>query len=591
MGPLLLKYNEKKNMKETLEDPNYGRGFQQQSGESTNSSFDDHVDSSRNRMDEERIVRRIAHLLTQLSIDDPGTLCEKNGSEDGSIRTRRRRRELISSSPGTSAGNRRRSTTPEREVPLLLEQSLENAPLQPLIIGIITPDCPAPDLIEISQNEGFDDEYPQQYGGNETEAFVAEKKQQIRSRSLSLSLANQKLAAALFSHPQPLRYYCAEVYQMAKEQSFNIINAADKDEDADGVLLHNNYYDESMSFATKIPRHIVCENRLVWVTLDTWSTAQEITLDVSFATVSITGMALDASVHIVMNVWDGITRFNPLVFVRRPFNMMGMTTEVVVSGFQSVATGVGSASSIALNRLSVKNPPSSTGLGSPTKAKKLINQKFLQKLNNLNSAASVVCYTEFEDNNGGLSKQAKNRVQRMMHYDVSLRPFVATIKLQDSFKKESPRNELFYHGGNDDGSGDDNDADSDSSSPFEGPFMCTPQSFPPTPASRAHVLKRGSRFADDVVFLARDQLRVHDGLESSNERTREMAQALTQGKRLAVFDADDASAGIDLSCGQHGKLISYFYCCERAKIGGRLVMIPVVVILNQLMMLLPFFLL
>ena len=84
--------------------------------------------------------------------------------------------------------------------------------------------------------------------------------------------------------------------------------------------------------------------------------------------------------------------------------------------------------------------------------------------------------------------------------------------------------------------------------------MCTPQSFPPTPTSRAHVLKTGNRFADDVVFLARDQLRVHDGLESSNERTREMAQALTRGKRLAVFDADDASVGIDLSCGQHGKL-------------------------------------
>ncbi|KAL3921796.1 MAG: hypothetical protein SGILL_002556, partial [Bacillariaceae sp.] len=102
----------------------------------------------------------------------------------------------------------------------------------------------------------------------------------------------------------------------------------------------------------------------------------------------------------------------------------------------------------------------------------------------------------------------------------------------------------------------------------ESPFMCTPQSFPPTPASRRMVLARGTRFSDDVIFLARDQLRVHDGLQSSNERTKEMAVALRGGKRLAVFDADDASAGIDLTCGQHvaTKVGNLLYCSTRSMI-------------------------
>jgi len=149
----------------------------------------------------------------------------------------------------------------------------------------------------------------------------------------------------------------------------------------------------------------------------------------------------------------------------------------------------------------------------------------------------------------------------MMHYDVSLRPFVATVKLQESFKRD-----LSTVDGSE---GNNAEATSESSSPMDSsPFMCTPQSFPPTPASRRMVLARGTRFADDVVFLARDQLRVHDGLQSTNERTKEMAQALTHGKRLAVFDADDASAGIDLTCGQHvaTKVGNLLYCSTRSMV-------------------------
>lgn len=51
------------------------------------------------------------------------------------------------------------------------------------------------------------------------------------------------------------------------------------------------------------------------------------------------------------------------------------------------------------------------------------------------------------------------------------------------------------------------------------PFMCTPQSFPPTPISRANVMARTSQFADDILFLARDQLRLGENLKPGVDET------------------------------------------------------------------------
>ena len=49
--------------------------------------------------------------------------------------------------------------------------------------------------------------------------------------------------------------------------------------------------------------------------------------------------------------------------------------------------------------------------------------------------------------------------------------------------------------------------------------MCTPQSFPPTPVSRANVLARSSKFSDDLLFLARDQLRLGENLKPGVDET------------------------------------------------------------------------
>ena len=216
--------------------------------------------------------------------------------------------------------------------------------------------------------------------------------------------------------------------------------------------------------------------------------------------------------------------------------------------------------------------------------------QMFRKLSKIDSPARVISYVERQDE--VLTQHAKKRVQRMMHYPVSLRPFHATIKLPPKASKNIGKNgntdnitkstvsfdnidhfpmsgsgngasKRDFHTKNDTGSVcSDSDEDSDS------PFMCTPKSFPPTPTSRSHVLARGTRFTEDVVYLARDQLRLEDGLESENEQTRVMAKALKDGRTYAVFNAADVGNGINLTCGYHcaSKVGNDIYCSVRGMI-------------------------
>jgi hypothetical protein len=502
------------------------------------------------------------------------------------------------------------------------------------------------------------------------------------------SWTQEILVCAIFSHPRPLSQYCLDVYEAAREvqqrqSRIESLFTGGGDRSTTDIVV----VPQSESTIEKIMRPItvVCHgffNQVLFkniplaVVLDLLEGFRELGLDSSFAVVTLSTRAmqkvLDVYIEFVFLGWDALGRaaHAPLLLMQvivshpPPFNeVVGKTTEAVVSGIQSVATGVGSASSfLKFQRLSSKAVQSSTasimsasnsGSFSATslfrrsrssaaelnkkkqqqsKSAVALNQKLLRRLSSLNSAASVISYRELDDDTAGLSKQAKTRVQRMMHYDVSLRPFVATVQVQSrpnmeleiqkqqgnrvrqsdsvlvgdstdgkgwplvssttggtisSFGDIDPSTEsqagdfplvpstlspaynsststLVTWGGNNASRGNNEENDSVSS-----PFMCTPQSFPPTPVSRRMVLARGTRFADDVVFLARDQLRVHDGLASDNERTREMAMALTQGKRLAVFDADDAiAAGIDLTCGQHvvTKVGTMLYCSTRSMV-------------------------
>lgn len=495
---------------------------------------------------------------------------------------------------------------------------------------------PTPALVSISPNppDDLDDDldmgrmYP--YGQsnkihkndrqNSSSLMLEDASESLMMDEVSVDLhrratwAQERLASAIFSHPEPVRSYCVDAYLAAKEVKMNQSNSLPDDQASPETLVEPSYDDyrkdprthhdrrrrddDRVLFVSAVIDHLL-NNVPLSVALDVLGGFREVSLDTSFAAVRITSMTIhgivDALAGVVSNVLHGITHFNPLAFVQavisRPFNAMGKTTEVVVSGIQSVATGVGSASSMAFHRLSAKTGSSSnlaqqggslfrSRLGSPK-----VNKKLIRKLSSMNAAASVIAYTEFAETTGGLSGRAKSRVRRMMHYDVSLRPFVATVKLPAANKEQehggtgmdagsgsNSNNRMTKHNSSvsiaEGGSETDEAEDTSASSSPGSPFMCTPQSFPPTPSSRRMVMARGTRFADDVIFLARDQLRVHDALDSKNERTREMALALTQGKRLAVFDADDASAGIDLTCGQHvcTKVGNMLYCSTRSMV-------------------------
>jgi hypothetical protein len=502
------------------------------------------------------------------------------------------------------------------------------------------------------------------------------------------------------------------------------------------------------------------------------ATEYNVTIALSLCHLSSSGMAaiLGAVAHLVWEIqgilWEGWSMLNPWVAV-------DITTEVLASGIQSVAEGVGStrkSASAAIqhylsrtqqsggggddhtNRMMMTDPgginagnlsvqtaagggitsaagasnsrSSSRGaaflLGIPgvvqvgqalagntgrnsnrnrnrnnnknkDPANKVLSAKLYKKLNKVDSTSKVIEYRErYED---ALSGRAKQRVQRMMHYEVSLRPFTATVVVptretllnapprlevatnhssslksrqnmfrppslgddedstkgydansvgggaadagetfsnvdfvprsreasmssiavveddrdrkpaatahspsrnnnnnnnmslvspgqvsmravtnraenEDATLHSSPEDGQAYYGQASIVSGtstqDEEDEDDDDGTPF----LCTPKSFPPTPGSRFMVMARGSRFAEDVVFFAREHLRLQDGLESSNDRTRSMALALRDGRRLAVFSADDAGRNIALSCGQHcaTKIGNVLYCTTRCMV-------------------------
>jgi hypothetical protein len=301
----------------------------------------------------------------------------------------------------------------------------------------------------------------------------------------------------------------------------------------------------------------------------------------------------------MMIIWDGVTNFNPFALleaiVSLQFNAMGRTSEVLASGIQSVATGVGSASSAALHKLSAVNLSSnqmtssaslmnmsyrSVGVGGSISRNNTgstgvdgnqveTNKRFMRKLSKINKTAQVLEYREMNDDTGGLKPSARSRVQRMLHYDVSLRPFVATVSTKGLHNLRLDSSQAQAEVNDQDGSRYDTSSTSFGSPLSTSSLLCTPHSFPPTPHSRGLILARSNRFSDNVVFLARDQLRVHNGIQSENERTRDVSQALRQSKQLAVFDAKDvASGGIELSCGQHvAKKVGMIpYCSARSMI-------------------------
>ncbi|CAM9396168.1 unnamed protein product [Ectocarpus sp. 12 AP-2014] len=166
-----------------------------------------------------------------------------------------------------------------------------------------------------------------------------------------------------------------------------------------------------------------------------------------------------------------------------------------------------------------------------------------RRLDRVNRTASLVSYEERAES--AVPRAKAQRVRRRMHYAMSLQCFQATVTKDGQHSA----------GAGSDSIGEDGDDDDDGRVSAEGgssAFMCTPQSFPPTPVSRAHVMARTSQFSDDVLFLARDHLRLGENLKPGvDETTRATADFLRRQQRLAVLDGNDACEGIVLTCGHH----------------------------------------
>ena len=206
------------------------------------------------------------------------------------------------------------------------------------LISAATPETPG--LMALSPDDfGFDD------SGDWDDAAIRN-----RMHGRQRTWAKQRLAAAVFANPRSLRSYCLEAHRAAS--TIRRTRQADpetlREPEQRGLPILN------------LLVKSVFQNVPLVVAIDIAGAIHETALDVSFATFRISVRTINGVVDAVLSVmralWDRITRFNPFAvldaIISLQFNAVGRTSEALVGGIQSVATGVGSASNAALQRLS-----------------------------------------------------------------------------------------------------------------------------------------------------------------------------------------------------------------------------------------------
>lgn len=379
---------------------------------------------------------------------------------------------------------------------------------------IETPETPG--LMALSPDEFTDGDVNVNAVHADEEGILLQKRIQDRQRRL----VTQKLATAVFCHPQSLRSFCSKAHQAATEIQRE--REARLQQNTPETLREPGPRTFKLKSLLQFLFNTIFENVPISVSFHLLNAIKRTIVDTAVAAVTLTidsiNSLIDAVVGLLQFVWRSVCQVQ-----------LSSAGEVLVSGIQSVATSVGSA---AFHRFSSRGDSGmgNGGIHTMMMARNALNpmgfmsdldhhsvaannQRLIEKLSAVNAAGRVVAYQERSEDEA-LTRKAKKRVQRMMHYDVSLRPFMATVRLP-SFEDSNVQD----------------DSDDDESASSHSPLLYTPKSFPPTPASRSLVMARGSQFSDDVVFLARDKLRIEDGLDSSNERTRAMAHALQQASR------------------------------------------------------------
>jgi hypothetical protein len=223
----------------------------------------------------------------------------------------------------------------------------------------------------LSPTESSLDEYvkSKDWEGDEDDEDV-----QRRLKRRHQQWVQQKLTAAVLSHPRSIRAFCLEAHQAAKEIQRNrrerqerhqedpetLREPPEGESDARRELRRSHRRNAKQTRLLHFLVNTLLHNVPLTVMLDLAEAVLDTGLDTSYAvfrlSVSSINSVVSGLLHVIQSVWDVITSFNPFAIldaiISMQFNAMGKTSEALASGIQSVATGVGSASNMALQRLS-----------------------------------------------------------------------------------------------------------------------------------------------------------------------------------------------------------------------------------------------
>jgi len=200
--------------------------------------------------------------------------------------------------------------------------------------------------------------------------------------------------------------------------------------------------------------------------------------------------------------------------------------------------------------------------------------------------SELLFYEEIErEENEGVDDYTNpyRRSFRAMHNCIPPNPFKATIRIHKSpmrstaatgsafLKTPFLRTATAAEGGYDYSSSGSSAVESEGFSLTSYLEADSPASFPPTPFSRAHVMKRSSERVVSVMFAARDRLRLEAQSVSRDEYSRMVAKEAQTSGQFAVFDPRQTSDGVALTCSNHCaiKVGKGLCCCCRSMVPVR----------------------
>jgi len=215
---------------------------------------------------------------------------------------------------------------------------------------------------ELSDHEE-DDDFDLQSPPFDEESMRVFRRQQRK-------MIQQKLTLAVMSHPHSIRSYCLEAQRAASEMKSQRLKKKEEEEgDRDDIpenhatnLARKQHLEKRQR--VRILRSIlngVLSNVPLSVLFDLAEATFDTSLDTTVAAFKITAITVDGAVSVLASVvswsFETVLSLNPFVIVGTILAIQRdaayHATDALVTGIQSVATGVGSAGTISINALNV----------------------------------------------------------------------------------------------------------------------------------------------------------------------------------------------------------------------------------------------